>query len=352
MTTAPETRGLLENIRTNFALVSELGLPRIDSEYWRELLSRGRQDHGGKEGFLDREDLWANFRNNVITKGLDNANVAEEALARARTKVREMYQRLSGKIPATFRKFLEESPIGNPRTHEVDGIRVTQSSLEYTYMLSHLDPYLDSVQVGVDIGGGYGGLARLIKLARPGIRLVLLDLPETNAIQTYFLANAFPRARVLGLSDVVAMDRIDPRALDFDFLVLPGQLVERLRLASFEAVINTRSMMEMDLDTVGFYLRQIQDKLAKGGVFYCVNRYAKKTRLKDYPFDEKWRVAYSAPWPRFIDENPHHEIIAVREAHPVENGLKEQVADFPPRAGLVERVLAKLKRAESGEPTR
>jgi hypothetical protein len=53
-------------MRANFALVSELGLPRIESEYWRELLSRGRQDHGGKEGFLDREDLWANFRNNVI----------------------------------------------------------------------------------------------------------------------------------------------------------------------------------------------------------------------------------------------------------------------------------------------
>jgi putative sugar O-methyltransferase len=193
-------------MRANFALVSELGLPRIDSEYWRELLSRGRQDHGGKEGFLDREDLWANFRNNVITKGLDNANIPEEAVSRVHAKCREMYGQLSNAIPETFRKFLEESPIGNPRTHEVEGIRVTQSSLEYTYMLSHLDPYLGSVRVLVDIGGGYGGLVRLIKLARPETRLVLLDLPEVNAIQTYFLASAFPRARVLGLSDVVALD--------------------------------------------------------------------------------------------------------------------------------------------------
>jgi putative sugar O-methyltransferase len=106
-------------------------------------------------------------------------------------------------------------------------------------MLSHFDPYLDSVRVGVDIGGGYGGLARLIKLAHPGIRLVLLDLPETNAIQTYFLASAFPRARVLGLADVVQLDDIDPRKLDFDFLVLPGQFFERLSPASFDAVINT-----------------------------------------------------------------------------------------------------------------
>jgi putative sugar O-methyltransferase len=344
VTTAPETHDLLEKMRANFALVSELGLRRIDSDYWRELLSRGRQDHGGKEGFLDHEDLWANFRNNVITKGLDNANVPEEAVPRVRAKCREMYERLSDRIPGTFRKFLEESPIGSPRTHEVDGIPVTQSSIEYTYMLSHLAPYLGSVRVVVDIGGGYGGLARLIKLARPDMRLVVLDLPEANAIQTYFLASAFPRARVLGLSDVVGLDPIDPRSLDFDFLVLPGQLFERLSPSSFDAVINTRSMMEMDLGTVGFYLRHIQDKIADRGVFYSVNRYAKKTRLKDYPFDERWRVAYSEPWPRFIDENPHHEIIALREADPVENGLKEQVAGFPPHDGILGRMRTVLKR--------
>lgn len=343
--TAPSGRDLLEKMRANFALVSELGLPRIESDYWRAVLSRGRQEHGGKDGFLDREELWANFRNNVITKGLDNANVPEEALPRARAKCTEMYQRLSGRIPSTLRKYLEESPIGSPRTHEVDGIRVTQSSIEYTYMLSHLDPYLDSVRVAIDIGGGYGGLARLIKLRHPETRLVLLDLPETNAIQTYFLASAFPRAQVLGLSDVIAMDRIDPRALDFDFLVLPGQLFERLSPASFDAVINTRSMMEMDLDTVRFYFRQIQDKLVENGIFYCLNRYAKKTKLKDYPFDERWRVAYSEPWPRFIDENPHHEILAVRSAHPVENGLQEQLAGFPPHHGVLERIRAKLRRS-------
>lgn len=332
-------------MRANFALVGELGLPKLEGQYWNELLSRGRQGYGGKHGLLEHEELWANFRNNVITKGLDNANVPEEALPRVHAKCLEMYQRLSDRIPAKFRKFLEESPIGGPRTHEVGGIRLTQSSLEYTYMLSHLNPYLDSVRVAVDIGGGYGGLARLIKLARPGMRLVLLDLPEANAIQTYFLANAFPHANVLGLTDVVALERIDPRSLDFDFLVLPGQLFERLPKSSFEAVINTRSMMEMDSSTVGFYLGQIQEKLPEGGVFYCVNRYAKKTRLKDYPFDQRWRVAYSEPWPRFIDENPHHEIIAVRSFHLVENGLKEHIAGFPPNEGVFGRIRAKLTRA-------
>jgi putative sugar O-methyltransferase len=342
--TSPPKRDLLEKMRANFALGRELGLPRMESDYWRELLSRGRQEHGGKEGFLDREDLWANFRNNVITKGLDNANIPEEAVPRVQAKSHEMYRQLVPRIPEKFRKFLEESPIGNPRRFNIDGVRVTQSSLEYTYMLSHLDPYLDTVRVAVDIGGGYGGLARLLKLARPEMKLVLLDLPEVNAIQTYFLASAFPRTTVLGLTDVVALDSIDPRSIVFDFLVLPGQLFERLNPFSFEAVINTRSMMEMDLETVGLYLRQIQEKLAPDGIFYCVNRYEKKTRLKDYPFDERWSVAYSEPWPRFIDENPHHELVAVRTDHPVEGGLLEHVARFPPHESLLQRMRAILKR--------
>jgi putative sugar O-methyltransferase len=330
-------------MRTNFSLVARLGLPRFEGEYWEALLSRGRQEHGGKEGVLDREELWANFRNNVITKGLDNANVPQEALPRVHRKWRDIYERLSPRIPERLRPFLEESPLGNPQVLEIDGARVSQSSLEYSYMLSHLDPHLDSIRVLIDIGGGYGGLARLIKLSRPSVRFVLLDLPEVNAIQTYFLTRSFPEAKVLGLSDVLDAGSIDPERLDFDFLVIPGQLFERLRPLSFEAVINTRSMMEMDPSTVAYYFRQIQEKLAPGGFFYCVNRYAKKTRLKDYPFDERWRVILSEPWPRFIDENPHHELLAVREDRAVESGLKEHVRSFPPHEGILGRVRGLLK---------
>jgi putative sugar O-methyltransferase len=337
------SREILEKMRTNLALVSRLGLQKFEGGYWDALLSRGRQEHGGKEGVLDHEDLWADFRRNVITKGLDNANVPEEALPKVRRKWREIYERLSPGIPERLRPFLEESPLGNPRVLEIDGVGVTQSSLEYTYMLSHLEPYLDGVRVMVDVGGGYGGLARLLKLSRPGLRVVLLDLPEVNAIQTYFLTRSFPDAKVLGLSDVVDSNPIDPAQIDFDFLILPGQLLERLRPHSFEAVANTRSMMEMDPSTVEFYLRQIQEKLAPGGFFYCLNRYEKKTRLKDYPFDDKWRVALSEPWPRFIDENPHHELIAVREERAVENGLREHVSRFPPHDGILGRVRNLLK---------
>ena len=132
------------------------------------------------------------------------------------------------------------------------------------------------------------------------------------------------------------------KPLGADFLVLPGQLIERLPRGSFGLVINTRSMMEMDLPTVSFYIGHIQDKLRPGGSFYCVNRYEKKTRLKAYPFDEKWYVSHSAPWPKFIDENPHHELVAVRARYRVLAGLREHVASFPPFPFGMKRIRQQL----------
>ena len=211
-------------------------------------------------------------------------------------------------------------------------------------MLTHLERYLEGVEVAVDIGGGYGGLARLIKLSRPDIRVVLIDLPEVNAIQTYFLSCSFPNARVYGLADVKDIETIDARDVDADFVVLPGPLMEGLCPRSFELVINTRSMMAMDLPMESFYLSQIQAKLQVNGVIYTVNRYAKKTRPKDYPFDDRWFVTYSRPWPTFIDENPHHEIAAVRtEVRPID-GVREHVQSFPPYDSVVDRLRAWLCR--------
>lgn len=338
------TSPVFEMLRENYALSSEMGLPNIKSPYWEALLSRGRQEHGGKGGFLENEELWPEFRRNLITKGLDNSNVPQEALARVREKCRRIYDRIRGDVPGRFRPFFEETPIGNPETVEIEGLRVSPSSLEYTFMLTHLEPYLADVEVVVEIGGGYGGLARLLKTALPSLKLVLLDLPEVNAIQTYFLKTAFSEKKLITLRDVRSLDTIDPRSLEFDFLVLPGQLIERLAPGSFQLAVNTRSMMEMDPKTVSFYIEHLQRQLGPGSFFYCVNRYEKKTRLKDYPFDDRWYVSYSAPWPDFIDGNPHHEIVAGRTGRPVVNGLREHVRSFPPRDGKLTRFRRALKR--------
>ena len=211
-------------------------------------------------------------------------------------------------------------------------------------MLSHLEPYVEDADVVVDIGGGYGGLARLLKKRFPKLRLVLLDLAGSQCDPNLFPLHVLPRGPSAHfLRDVHLSGRAS----------IPGHSgptsscsLDSSSSGSHKALSDsssgTRSMMEMDLPTVSFYIGHIQDKLPSGGSFYCVNRYEKKTRLKAYPFDDKWYVSHSAPWPKFIDENPHHELVAVRARYPVLGELREHVASFPPFPFGIPRIQQKL----------
>ena len=72
-----------------------------------------------------------------------------------------------------------------------------------------------------------------------------------------------------------------------------------------DVFINTRSFMEMNIETVNFYFSHIHRAISRSGVLYCVNRYTKKTsgdtiKFKNFPFDQKWsfeisRKSFSQP---------------------------------------------------------
>ncbi len=168
------TEAVLDLIRENFALVSRLGLPDLKSEYWTNLLAKGRQDFGGKGDFINETELWSNFRNNVISKGLDNSNLPVEAQDVALAKWNRMYDEIIAQIPDAYHPHVEESPIGNPTTIERDGKKVSRSTIEYAFMLSHITPFLERSRVVVEVGGGYGGLARAIKKTFKSVKYILL----------------------------------------------------------------------------------------------------------------------------------------------------------------------------------
>ena len=99
---------VLKAMRESYALTRELGLPNMTSEYWSNLLESGRQDYGGKGDFIADDELWASFRSNVITKGLDNANVPEEALERVQVKWRNIHRELTSVVPERLQHYFEE----------------------------------------------------------------------------------------------------------------------------------------------------------------------------------------------------------------------------------------------------
>ncbi len=107
---------------------------------------------------------------------------------------------------------------------------------------------LDACRIG-EIGPGIGLVAHA--LARYGAsRLCLVDLPELNAMQAFFLSQALPAHRLSLFGEPWRPDAAAIRIIpDFEFL--DGET------PPFDLVLNQDSMPEMDLEAVQRYLATI-----------------------------------------------------------------------------------------------
>ena len=83
-------------------------------------------------------------------------------------------------------------------------------------ILSHLKHLKDSSPIICEIGGGFGGLIAKIKSNVKGAKIILLDLPEVNACQSYYLSQVFNDAIIFGYSDYLEKG-ISILESDFDF---------------------------------------------------------------------------------------------------------------------------------------
>jgi len=145
----------------------------------------------------------------------------------------------------------------------------------------------------MDLGGGSGRLAWVLKQMVPNATVVCCDLPETLLGSSYRLEMAFPEAKVHHFGDDAITTVEDLRELDFVFI--PGFDLESLPSASIDVVTNTMSLSEMTPATIARYIPLIQRALVPAtGVFYTVNRSVAKTNrgghidvpLADYPVSE------------------------------------------------------------------
>lgn len=102
-----------------------------------------------------------------------------------------------------------------------------------------------------EIGPGIG-LAASSLAALGARRMCLVDLPEMNAVQAFFLAQALPGHRLVLHGEPCPGDEPAIRIMpDFEFLAEP--------LPRFDLVLNQDSLPEMDLATVHRYLARIPE---------------------------------------------------------------------------------------------
>lgn len=283
--------------------------------------------------------FWDNLRNREVTSGMGGGGfsserslvIADQELA---ANIASWYRLLVGKFGRQLIDSALDSVVCNPEYTLVDGVKVARQDVRLVHNLLQISPYMtaDAQPVIVEIGCGYGGFSGKLKTFFPKARIILIDLPEVNAVQAYYLSAVHPDANILTYDDFCADKEAILKNLDFDFLILPGWEIGSINSQSVDQVISLRAMMEFNLDVVLLYTSNIQRMIKPGGLLYIVNRLQKssigeKNVFKNYDFDNHWCVTRSET--AFVQPQLH-EIIAYRTPYPVVKSIKAVLADLPP----------------------
>ena len=278
-----------------------------DSPWWTEL----RKEFQGI--FLENKGLnkksIQNFRNDIESKSaiLKDQNVA---ISKKNSKFINMinatllaclYHKYSEIINLNTLRAVSDSYAGNNSCVIYRGQRLNHRILRYSYYISQLKNKLDFKQdekiTICDIGGGFGGLLRLLKNTYLNSTCILVELPETCLLASYFLKKNFPDSKILLYSDF----NKDVNYKDYDIVILPQNMIKNFEDKSIDLVLNTSSLSEMKNETQDFYLSQIERVTKK--YFYSVNRH--KYKMHKYNAQGFYNLKFKKRWNTIIYDFTH-----------------------------------------------
>lgn len=286
-------------------------IPRID----RDLIGRIRKDYSlnvqiHESSDFDIGSFWASFTQKgtgpiaqSMTKFLED-NVA---LVNFWDDQQGLVDDPRGVTPSTVRLLIESlriieevgggplmekypvGAVGGPRTFHFEGKAFTYRWARQIYFLrlfqQYLAPSLPHDFVALDIGGGYGLWAGLLKREFPQSTQVICDLPSQLVLAHYYLANIFPKAKLLTIGDFDSQRELDRDLLrTADFVLIPPQMVDHLAPYSCLLVSNFVSFGEMSRQYFDYYFKC--PALQTNQYLYTVNR----IRRDNGPMDEQGNI--------------------------------------------------------------
>ena len=263
-----------------------------------------------KKNFGNLNDL-KNFRNNGLSYGHDDSNYYDK---------KKFDYEIDLIIKKTGYNFffqnIKNNNIGNLKNlFNFNNLSIDPGDIHLINFFYELNKYVfNRVNVNniCEIGGGYGGLAEKI-VSKKNCKYILIDLPETNILSTYYLYKNFPEKKFLVYSDIYN-DEISKNEVDQnDIIILPPNV--NFKEIKIELFINTRSMMEMKMSIINNYFQLINNHISEGGFFFNVNRYIKFRAgepifLKDYPYDQNWKLINSS---KSFNQDWIHQLITQRK---------------------------------------
>lgn len=168
---------------------------------------------------------------------------------------------------------IQESPLSSPNlVAEKYGRKVSVMFFWFLTALLRVRSYVPEPKTILELGGGYGGLARLARMQWPRVKYIIVDLSESLFFSYLYIAANFPETRVVWPKNEAELDAVLESG-NYDFLMVSCAFGEGLygRFA-VDVTINTASLGEMSQETVDWYLRFIQDHMDTR-YFYSANRY-------------------------------------------------------------------------------
>jgi putative sugar O-methyltransferase len=318
---------LLQTILANYLAARRSPMPHNVGKHWNFF----RDDF---DRLIRTPEIWPRFRRMAITYGFDDST--KYSMGRNRPDARpamhmhrgpfvqawkfndtELRKDISTVVASTRLsakriEALGEAEIGDPPAQQFADcpVPVDYHDLSQIFFADSIRRALSGRRAPrfLEIGAGYGALAAKLRRINAESRFVLIDLPETLAVQHWYLSFAMPGARLIGYQEYCDLG-MQSALEQADILLLPPAAIGELPTGTFDTAINIRSLAEMTTGYVGFYVSQIERLLKENGTFYCVNNTQKSTagdpfRIDTIPFDDNWRLdkADSVPWQKHIIE--------------------------------------------------
>ena len=275
---------LLESYK--YACKDFVGNETHKSNHWKRY-------YNDVEKFCDLENI-INFRQ-ILSEGLDDSN--------KNISLKEVVDCFNDLGEKFVMDNLCKKNIGNsPYVVRFKDVFVDNQVLTQLYWYNDLREHVfkgNKIKSVCEIGGGFGSFARII-LNNHRCKYACIDLPEANIMTGYYIHEYFPGLKIYLYSDYVKKGFVSKKDYEkFDVFILPPWCIFDDDI-KFDLFINTRSMMEMNMDVISKYFDFIHEHISNNGYFFNLNRYIKymkdtgdAIRLCDYPYGLCWDVCVS-----------------------------------------------------------
>ena len=262
---------------------------KIEQDNFDKTQEWDRIAHLFKKLYLDQngdilKDELINFRNdpqiyqklfNDQFTYIDNSDGYYKSYLKSIDLVLE-YHRHARHIEKEILAPISESHAGENYCATYRGNRLSEKVLFHSLIVNDLTKNIqfktEEKNVIFDIGSGYGGLDRILYNYIPNSCFILLDLPETLILTSYFIKYNFPNKKIALLDDIVnRLDQFDTLVEEYDFIIIPPSVTKNIPDNSIDLVINSASLAFMAKEYLTYYLKHINRALKQNGYFYSLN---------------------------------------------------------------------------------